>query len=64
LGKADIDTMRLLRPDDATLGAFGELSQPLLELIVHQAKESRALAEMRDYLLPRLLSGDVRAEGR
>jgi type I restriction enzyme S subunit len=45
-------------PDDvATLRAFGEIAQPLIDRIVSAARESRTLAETRDYLLPRLMSG-------
>lgn len=62
LGKADIDTFRVLRPSTPVLDAFGEVTDSLLELFVHAARESRNLAEMRDYLLPGLLSGQVRVE--
>lgn len=59
LGKADIDTFRLVRPDPKILTAFGDLTDSLLKLFVHAAQESRSLARMRDYLLPKLLSGEV-----
>lgn len=41
------------------LSAFGEIAQPLIDRIVCAARESRTLAETRDYLLPRLMSGEV-----
>jgi len=44
----------------AVLRAFGEIAQPLIDRIVSAAGESRSLAETRDYLLPRLMSGAVR----
>lgn len=48
-------------PDDpAILRAFGDFAQPLIERIVAAARENRTLAETRDYLLPRLMSGAVR----
>ena len=43
--------------------AFGELAQPLIDRIVAAASEIRTLAETRDYLLPRLMSGEVRVGG-
>ncbi len=46
--------------DPAILRAFGEIAQPLVDRIVSAASESRTLAETRDYLLPRLMSGEVR----
>lgn len=46
--------------DPAILRAFGEIAQPLVDGIVSAARENRTLAEIRDYLLPRLMSGEVR----
>lgn len=46
--------------DPAILRAFGEIAQPLIDRIVSAARENRTLAETRDYLLPRLMSGQVR----
>lgn len=40
--------------------AFGEIVQPLFEGIRAGMEESRKLAEMREYLLPNLLSGAIR----
>lgn len=40
--------------------AFGEIADPLLARLVSAAQESRTLTEIRDYLLPRLMSGAVR----
>ena len=48
-------------PDDgAVCRAFGEIANPMLARIVSAAAENRTLAETRDYLLPRLMSGEVR----
>ena len=60
LGKYDIDRFELLRPDDVTLAAFDAITSPMLKLVVQSAAESAKLAALRDYLLPRLLSGRVR----
>ncbi len=40
--------------------AFGELTEPLLLRLLAIRNENRTLAETRDYLLPRLMSGEVR----
>lgn len=40
--------------------AFGEIADPLFARLVSAAQENRTLAETRDYLLPRLMSGEVR----
>ncbi|MEZ6141502.1 MAG: hypothetical protein R3B84_13095 [Zavarzinella sp.] len=42
--------------------AFSEIVIPLFLLREQQHQESRKLAELRDYLLPRLLSGKVRVK--
>jgi type I restriction enzyme S subunit len=60
LGKADIDTFRLIRPSDQVLAAFGGLCDSLIERTVANALENRTLAATRDLLLPKLMSGEVR----
>jgi len=62
LGKYDIDRFRMIRPIAAIMDSFAALTDPLLELKVRAASESRKLAELRDYLLPKLLSGQVRVK--
>lgn len=48
-------------PDDgAACRAFGEIAEPMFARTVSAAAENRTLAETRDYLLPRLMSGEVR----
>jgi type I restriction enzyme, S subunit len=46
--------------DPAILRAFGEIAQPVIDRIVSAARENCTLAKTRDYLLPRLMSGEVR----
>lgn len=57
LGKSDIDRFRLLRPSQRVLNAFSHQVEPLLNRLVANALENRTLAELRDMLLPQLLSG-------
>jgi type I restriction enzyme S subunit len=47
-------------PPPAVASAFQKQVGPMLELIAAGVQESRRLAALRDYLLPRLLSGRVR----
>jgi type I restriction enzyme S subunit len=51
---------KVVIPDEATAGRYTEFIRPLLEQIVANIFESRTLAEMRDALLPKLVSGQVR----
>ena len=51
-----------LAPVDLTL-AFEATVEPVMAHILNNLKESRFLAELRDGLLPRLVSGEVRVGG-
>ncbi|MCA3713090.1 MAG: restriction endonuclease subunit S [Phenylobacterium sp.] len=51
-------------PDDrGVCRAFGEIANPMFARIVSAAAENRTLAETRNYLLPRLMTGEVRVSG-
>jgi type I restriction enzyme S subunit len=47
-------------PDDAVWQAFASLIEPLFQRIKANGTESRTLAQTRDLLLPKLMSGDLR----
>jgi len=51
---------RIAVPDPATARSFGEVVEPQFLYIRASKAESAKLATLRDYLLPRLLSGRVR----
>ncbi len=50
-------------PPNPILKAFDSLSKVMFEHIRHRSKENQTLAQTRDYLLPKLMSGHVRAAG-
>lgn len=54
--------MTMLVPPPAAQRAFDSAVRPLIELRGHLVAESRKLAELRDYVLPKLLSGEVRVQ--
>ena len=60
LGKSDIDTFKLICPGEQLLDAFARIAEPLVEAIVSNAQQNRTLAKIRDLLLPRLMSGEIR----
>jgi type I restriction enzyme, S subunit len=60
LGKRDIDTFQLLLPSQAVFAAFGAVTDPLLQRMLINAAESRTLTVLRDLLLPKLMSGEIR----
>ena len=47
-------------PDDALMAAFSELASPVLDQIESNKAQNGTLAQVRDLLLPRLLSGELR----
>ena len=60
--KRFLEQMPLLSPSKQAQEAFENLARPLDDLIAMCEGESRKLAEIRDLLLPRLLSGQARVE--
>ena len=57
-----MDHFQIAVPSPAVAVGFGKIVQPLFGCIRAEMDESRKLAEMRDYLLPKLLSAAVRVE--
>jgi type I restriction enzyme S subunit len=60
LGKKDIDTIQLVAPGADVLNAFGLVTQPLLKRLLSCSAERSTLADLRDTLLPKLISGELR----
>ena len=47
-------------PPDAILSAFASLADPIELLVSAKNAENKTLAELRDALVPKLISGDLR----
>lgn len=62
ISKRTFRPLPIVEPTPDVTAAYREQAEPLFELLTACVKESAKLAEMRDYLLPRLLSGAVRVE--
>ena len=60
LGKSDIGTFRVLVPPVAVLKTFGAIVDSMDARILTTAQQSRTLAALRDTLLPKLISGELR----
>lgn len=54
---------KVIVPPTSTLQSMTEIMEPLIEKIIANNIESRILAELRDTLLPKLMSGQVRVTG-
>ena len=59
INKTDFQTLSYLRPPDEIVEAFEGLVFPLDQTIENNENESRTLAQTRDTLLPKLLSGEI-----
>jgi type I restriction enzyme S subunit len=53
---------RVVRPQDAVLERFARMADPLLVRISAAEQETRTLAALRDALLPKLISGELRVK--
>ena len=60
LGKNDIDRFNIITPDSLVGAAFSRVCQPLYNRIVANKQQSRTLTQIRDTLLPKLISGELR----
>lgn len=60
ISKSSFRTIPIVLPTDALLFAFEEIIAPLFDQIVSNEKENRELAKTRDFLLPKLMSGELR----
>ena len=47
-------------PPEPILEAFNSIVAPLADSLIANIHESRSLAQLRDLLLPKLISGDIR----
>jgi type I restriction enzyme S subunit len=62
LGKNDIDRFKVIIPDQSVVDFFTQHCQPWYDQIVANKQQSRTLAQLRDTLLPKLLSGELSVE--
>jgi type I restriction enzyme S subunit len=62
LNTGDFSKMEILKPDDETLQKFHEIIEPTFDIVFINSKQIQTLENLRDTLLPRLLSGEVRVE--
>ncbi|MPM15719.1 hypothetical protein SDC9_62091 [bioreactor metagenome] len=60
LGKNDIDRFKSIISPINVLNAFGKITQPLFHKIIIGKQQSRTLSSLRDTLLPKLISGEIR----
>ena len=59
----DIARFEVALPPDSLAAEFTATIRPMIDRIIANIHESRTLAELRDALLPKLLSGELRVPG-
>lgn len=60
LNTAILSALPILLPTNDLLAAFSAVAGPMEDLTVQRAQESQTLAALRDLLLPKLISGELR----
>ncbi|MFH1052398.1 MAG: restriction endonuclease subunit S [bacterium] len=58
-----LKNLEVLKPSDEILSSFKEIINPIFYQIEKNIKENQTLSEIRDTLLPKLISGEVRVRG-
>lgn len=62
LNSTQLKSLTALLPTNEALLAFNSFVDPLIEMILLNCKEIRRLDELRDLLLPKLLTGEIRVK--
>jgi type I restriction enzyme S subunit len=60
ISKKDFHNLACVTPPELIVGAFDQLCEPLDHAIERNELESHTLATLRDTLLPKLISGELR----
>ncbi len=60
ISKANFRPIPLVAPTGMIMDAFDQEVRPLYRRVIENERESRTLASLRDLLLPRLISGELR----
>lgn len=62
ISKKNFRPLPVVVPPNDVIAAYRQIVEPLYDLLTACVKENEQLAQMRDYLLPKLMSGRVRVE--
>ena len=62
INQAGVRQLPILTPRPEILGAFDRLIEPMMNQIFTNCHQSRTLAALRDALLPKLISGEIRVK--
>ncbi|MDE1964467.1 MAG: restriction endonuclease subunit S [Xanthomonadaceae bacterium] len=60
INQSDVKTLLLVVPPREVLAAFDQAALPMMEGVLERAVGGRSLVQLRDTLLPKLISGELR----
>lgn len=60
LSKPDINNIKIMLPDDKTLNYFSGFTDNIFKIKQNKEIETKSLSQIRDTLLPKLMSGEIR----
>jgi type I restriction enzyme S subunit len=63
INKQNVDDLIILSPKKSTLKKFNDLCMPMFDRIFNNARGFQILSQLRDALLPKLMSGKIRVAG-
>lgn len=59
LSSSEIKASQTVLPSEEVNNAFSEITLPMFEIIINNQLENQRLAQLRDTLLPKLMSGEL-----
>lgn len=59
INKKDVESLYVLSPDNKEVAEFGKIVLPMFTQMLKNANENKNLAQLRDTLLPKLMSGEI-----
>ena len=62
INKNNVDNFEIIIPDEKTLRNFNQLIKPIFKQISINSFQSQTLSQIRDALLPKLMSGEIRVK--
>jgi type I restriction enzyme S subunit len=62
ISKSNFRPIPIINPGSQVMATYDQQVRPIYERIVTAEQESRTLADLRDTLLPKLISGELRIE--
>ena len=60
--RGELDKAKVIIPDKDSMFMIDSIMRPIFDLFIKNELESRRLAEIRDTLLPRLMSGEIKLD--